>query len=64
MRDLMFVEEVGEELRMPVATLRWMRHVGTGPKSFKIGRRVVYKRSDVEAWFEDQYAAADTPEGA
>lgn len=40
---------------LPVATLRYWRHVGEGPKSFKIGRRVVYRRADVEAWLASQY---------
>lgn len=35
-------------------TLRWMRHVGTGPASFKLGRRVVYRRSAIEKYIADQ----------
>ena len=58
MNDLMLVPEVSIKTRIPEATLRWMRHVGTGPKSFKLGRRVVYKRADVEAWIEEQYQAS------
>ena len=26
-----------------------------GPKSFKLGNRVAYKRADVEQWIEAQY---------
>lgn len=40
-------------------TLRWWRHEGKGqgPKSFKLGgRRVAYKKSDVDAWLEACYA--------
>lgn len=58
MHDLMTVPEVADEYRIPESTLRYYRHRGEGPKSFKLGRRVVYKRSDVEAWIEAQYAAA------
>lgn len=37
--------------RVPAETLRYYRHRGVGgPKSFKLGRRVLYARSDVEAW--------------
>lgn len=43
---------------MPVATLCWMRHAGTCPKSYKISHRVASKRSDVEAWLEAQHAIA------
>lgn len=41
------------------ATLRWWRHKGVGPKSFKLGqRKVVYRKSDVVAWLNAQYAEA------
>lgn len=43
------------------ATLRWWRHEGrgNGPKSFKLGaRKVVYKKSDVDAWLMAQYTEA------
>ncbi len=46
-------------LGIPEATLRYWRWVGEGPKSFKLGaRKVAYKREDVLAWMEAQYAAA------
>jgi predicted DNA-binding transcriptional regulator AlpA len=44
--------EVAELLRMPVESVRWWRHVGKGPKSFKLGRRVLYAREDLEAFIE------------
>jgi predicted DNA-binding transcriptional regulator AlpA len=37
-----------------VATLRYWRHLGTGPRSFRLGRRVVYRLADVGAWIEAQ----------
>lgn len=58
MSDLMFVDEVSSATRIPEATLRWLRHMSRGPRSFKVGRRVVYKRADVEAWLEEQYQQA------
>lgn len=48
----MTTTEVAELLRMPVESVRWWRHVGKGPKSFKLGRRVLYAREDVEALIE------------
>lgn len=54
---LMTMEEVSEEYRVPVATLRFWRHKGTGPASFKIGRRVMYRREDVQAWLQEQIEA-------
>lgn len=53
---ILTVHEVSELIRVPVATLRYWRHQGSGPKSFKLGqRRVVYRESDVVAWLEEQY---------
>lgn len=52
--------EAAEVLRVPVGTLRYWRHQGTGPKSFKLGaKRVAYMREDVEAWLREQYEAGD-----
>ncbi len=57
---LLTTNEVAEMLRIPVATLRWWRHEGTGPKAFKLGaRKVMYRKSDVDAWLESRYAAAE-----
>ncbi len=39
------------------ATLRYWRHTGEGPVSFKLGRRVLYRKVDVDAWLAVQYDA-------
>ena len=52
--ELLTITEVAELLRTPVATLRYWRHLGIGPASFRIGRRVMYRRSDVEDWINAQ----------
>ena len=49
-------EEVAAITRSARNTVLWWRHVGRGPRSFKVGRRVLYKRADVEAWLSEQYA--------
>jgi hypothetical protein len=41
--DLFTITEAAAIVRRPVATLRYWRHLGTGPRSFRLGRRVVYK---------------------
>lgn len=46
--------EVAEALRIPESTLRYWRHTGTGPKFFKLGRRVMYRRESVQAWLAEQ----------
>ena len=55
--DLMTLEEVSAATGVSVPTLRYWRHHGTGPTSFKLGRRVRYRRSDVERWIQEQYQA-------
>jgi len=57
--EIMLMEEVSELTRIPRSTLRFYRHAGQGqgPRSFKLGGRICYKRSDVEAWIESQYQA-------
>ena len=55
---LLTVPEVAEMTRLPEATLRWFRHVGLkGPRSAKLGRRIVYRESEVLKWIDDQFAA-------
>ncbi|MFQ1002265.1 helix-turn-helix transcriptional regulator [Modestobacter sp. SSW1-42] len=52
--DLLTITEAAELLRAPVATLRYWRHLGTGPRSFRLGRRVLYRYDDVQTWVEEQ----------
>ena len=42
-------------LRTPVATLRYWRHCHTGPCSFRLGRRVLYRRDDLHVWIDAQH---------
>lgn len=60
--DLMTTTEVAEYLTIPEATLRFYRHKGTGPKAFRLGgRRVTYRRADVDAWLLEQINAEREP---
>lgn len=52
--DLLTITEAAELLRAPVATLRYWRHLGTGPASLRLGRHVLYRREDVRAWIDAQ----------
>lgn len=58
MRDLMRVPAVAKELDVSPATLAHWRQAGKGPKWAKLGRHVVYRRSDIERWIDEQFAAA------
>lgn len=55
MNELLTLDEVAATIHTPVGTLRFWRHKDTGPKSFKIGRRVMYRAEDVQAWVTEQY---------
>jgi excisionase family DNA binding protein len=52
--ELLTITEAAELLRAPVATLRYLRHLGTGPRSFRLGRRVLSRSDDVQSWIETQ----------
>lgn len=50
---------VSEFTGIKVGTLRYWRHIGTGPKSFRMGpKKVYYRLSDVQEWMDAQYADA------
>ena len=55
---LVTITEAAELLRAPVATLRYWRHLGIGPRSFRLGRRVLYRQDDLHDWIEHQRAEA------
>jgi DNA-binding transcriptional MerR regulator len=55
---LLTIAEAAALVRSPVATLRYWRHLGSGPHSFRVGRRVMYRHKDVLTWIEKQAAAA------
>jgi predicted DNA-binding transcriptional regulator AlpA len=50
----MTTNQVSTETGIPAATLRYWRHSGTGPASFSLGKRVVYRRSEVDRWISEQ----------
>jgi len=52
--ELLTISEVAAIVRAPVATMRYWRHLGTGPRSFRLGRRVVYRAGDLQAWIDAQ----------
>lgn len=54
-QKLLTIAEAAAILRTPIATLRYWRHFGTGPHSFRIGRRVFYRYTDVINWLNEQH---------
>ncbi len=52
--NLMTVEAVAEYLGVPMATVYAWNSRGLGPKRYRLGKHVRYRRSDVEVWLEEQ----------
>jgi excisionase family DNA binding protein len=54
-------DEAAKVMRLSPRTLERHRLTGTGPRFVKAGRRVLYRRSDLDAW-ADQHTFASTSE--
>lgn len=51
--ELLTVEEAAKRLRLSTSTLNKWRVSGEGPAFVKLGRRVLYRAADLEAWLQD-----------
>jgi predicted DNA-binding transcriptional regulator AlpA len=51
-------------LGLALSTLAKLRLAGNGPTYCKLGRRVVYRRTDLEAWLESRVARDTSDAGA
>ena len=49
--------EASQYLSLPESTLRYYRHIGKGPASYLLGRRVFYDVADLDAWKDAQKAS-------
>ena len=52
--DLLTTEEAGRYLRLSPRTLERYRVTGEGPRYLKIGRRVLYRKSDLDEWLKNK----------
>ena len=52
--EMLTLQEACRFLRIPEGTLRYWRHLGAGPRSFKVGRHVRYWRADLVLWLAEQ----------
>jgi hypothetical protein len=52
--EMYTLQEACAYLRIPEGTLRYWRHLGTGPRSFKLGRHVRYWKADLILWLTEQ----------
>lgn len=57
--DYLRIPDIERDYGIPAGTLRHWRHTGRGPKSGKIGRWIIYRRADIEAWIEQQIEGSD-----
>ena len=51
---LLGIDALASELGVPVGTIYAWRHRGLGPRGYRIGKHVRYRRADIEAWLELQ----------
>ena len=59
-KNILFAVDLEEMSGIPQSTWRYWAHTGQGPDSFKLGRRRVWRKSEVLAWIDDQQAATGT----
>lgn len=52
---LLRLPDVAEMTGVSESTLRWYRQNGRGPHAAKLGRRLVYRESEVERWVNAQF---------
>jgi len=60
MHEWVTVGELAAHYRKSVATIRYWRHIGYGPKGVQVGRAVLYPRENVEAFDRELRAQAST----
>ena len=52
MRDLLDSNGAATYLHLAPQTLAKMRVSGTGPSYYKVGRRILYDRTELDGWLE------------
>lgn len=48
--------EVAERYRTVASTVRYWRHAGIGPRGVRVGRRVLYRESELIRWEREREA--------
>lgn len=51
-------EEVAEHYRTTPGTVRYWRRIGYGPLGFKVGRKVLYSKAELERFDAEKLAQA------
>ncbi|ASW95989.1 excisionase [Mycobacterium intracellulare] len=58
MSEFMTHPEWCEKARITQSTGYYWRQIGKGPKAARIGKQLLYRRADVDAWLDSQFAGA------
>jgi len=61
--ELLTAREAAEVLGVTLKSIYQMRYLGIGPVSSRRGNRVVFRRSDIDAYFERERARTLRGEG-
>ena len=52
--DVLTQDQLAARLHLSVRTLERMRQEGSGPRFSKLGKKILYRWADVEAWLADR----------
>ena len=58
MEQFSTVEELAEAFHTTVHAIYAMRHRGQGPKAIKVGRKLLFRESDIERWLAERAEAS------
>lgn len=64
MDKLLRIEDVAEMTGIPVNTWHYWRSTGKGPRPAKLGRRLVWRESQINSWIDEQFELANSKEPA
>lgn len=59
--EILYLPEAAVFVRKSLGTLRYYRHLGIGPRSFRHGRNVAYWKADLILWLAKEAAQPDGP---
>ncbi len=57
--EILYLREAAAMVRKPEGTMRYWRHLGIGPRSFRHGRNVAYWKTDLILWLAEESARPD-----
>lgn len=60
---ILTMEQAATRIGRSVETMRYWRKRGEGPRTFRLGRRVVIAEDDLNAWIAEQREQGE-PQGA